>query len=299
MSALRKSGSWLASAVLASACAGAVSGAQAAPSEAEVLARLKATVGQQVTGVKRFILPGWWEMTVEGAGKEDRYFGTEDGRFVLRTDVYRAPAPKIKGFKDNVRGISRAEAPGLVQMLMGDPGALPGVVLYTGPKAEFIAGGQLLDYTQRKDLTAEYLAEAQRVDWKELPRHTATRVRIGTGAREIAVFMDPLEGYSKRFFNLLAKTPGAVVYVFWTPFGEAGAKVAQNVVCADDPPKVFLALVLKNVQPPDARACKTPIEEHKAYARSITVNGSPTLLFPDGSRIPGVPSPEKMKELFE
>jgi thiol:disulfide interchange protein DsbC len=58
--------------------------------------------------------------------------------------------------------------------------------------------------------------------------------------------------------------------------------------------------MLKDVQPPKpAEKCDAPLEKVVAYGQDKGIRGTPTLIFADGSRIPGVLPAADLNKLLE
>lgn len=186
-------------------------------------------------------------------------------------------APKI----DEVR---LSPMPGLWEIRIGNE------VRYTDPTGSYLLEGELIDIKARKNLTAERVAQINRVDFASLPLKDALVWKSGNGKRRIAVFADPNCGYCKRFEVSLQDVKDVTVYTFLIPIlGGDSPEKSRAIWCAKDKNGAWLGWMLKGEQPPKPPAScdDAAIERNLALSRKIHVNGTPAILLEDGSRIPG------------
>jgi thiol:disulfide interchange protein DsbC len=143
--------------------------------------------------------------------------------------------------------------------------------------------------TQR-DLTAERLEQARRIDFTSLPLADAIQSVRGDGARRLAVFSDPDCPYCKQAGADLGQarqrqryTPSSIPWNELHP--EARAK-AIAVWCAQDRAAAWKALMLDG-KPPQPADCAHPIDRNIALARKLGVDGTPVLFDSQGRRLAG------------
>jgi thiol:disulfide interchange protein DsbC len=78
-------------------------------------------------------------------------------------------------------------------------------VAYVGSDARYFLFGHLYDMQAQKDLTAERLEQARRIDFTSLPLGDAIKTVRGDGSRPIAVFSDPDCPYCQKLEQALTK----------------------------------------------------------------------------------------------
>ena len=165
-----------------------------------------------------------------------------------------------------------------------------GEVYYTDDKASFlIVGGSLIDTKTRENLTEARQKQLSAVKFDSLPFDQAFKIVRCNGTRKIAMFADPNCGYCKRFERDLATIDNITVYMFMYPIlSPESSDKAKNVWCSTDQGKAWLDLMLRDRAPAATAACQaTPIDKNLAFGREKRIQGTPTIFFEDGERVPG------------
>ncbi|WP_349742742.1 DsbC family protein [Roseateles cavernae] len=195
--------------------------------------------------------------------------------------------PKI----DEVRA---AAFPGLWEIRIGTE------IRYTDPTGSYLIEGELIDVKARpvRNLTAERVDKLNQIDFAALPLKDAVVWKSGNGKRRIAVFADPNCGYCKRFERSLQDVKDITVYTFLIPIlGGDSPDKSRAIWCAKDSTATWMAWMLEGKVPPKpATSCDdAAIERNLALARKHQVNGTPAVIFEDGSRAPGAISAEQLE----
>ncbi|MCC2595734.1 DsbC family protein [Pusillimonas sp. MFBS29] len=160
-------------------------------------------------------------------------------------------------------------------------------LVYTNATAEFVLQGALIDARNRRDLTAERMEELSKVAFDTLPLELAVQQVKGDGSRKIAVFEDPNCGYCKRLHQTLKQVDNITVYTFLFPIlSPDSTEKARNIWCAEDQAATWRAWMLDGIVPPEA-VCETPVEKVLALGRGMMVQGTPAIIFADGTRANG------------
>ena len=123
-----------------------------------------------------------------------------------------------------------------------------------------------------------------------MPLEYAVKSVKGNGKRVIAVFEDPNCGYCKRFRKSLADVKDITVYSFIYPvLGEDSLKKSRNLWCAADRVKAWDDWMLDGKVPPQApESCTAAaIDKVVELGKKFRITGTPTVIFADGSRVPG------------
>ncbi len=176
-------------------------------------------------------------------------------------------------------------------------------ILYSDEKGDFIVvNGSMLDTKTRVDLTEARLDKLMAVDFDKLPIKDALHIKQGSGARKIAVFVDPNCGYCKRFERDLAAVKDVTVYTFLIPIlGPDSVAKSRDIWCAKDQAQAWRSWMLDGVTPAKTSAgtCDTaPIDRNLDFARKQRINGTPAIFFVDGSRKPGAIPAELLEKLL-
>jgi thiol:disulfide interchange protein DsbC len=189
--------------------------------------------------------------------------------------------------------ITRTPIPGLVELRIGSD------VFYSDMEGNFLIEGELMDTRTRRNLTQERLTKLTAIEFDQLPLKDAFTVVRGNGKRKVAVFQDPNCPYCKRFERDLLKVDNVTVYMFLYPILSAdSADKSRNVWCAKDRGKAWADLMLRD-QPPAAASCDTgAITRTVEFGRKHRITGTPTMVFPDGTRVPGAVGAEQIEKLL-
>jgi thiol:disulfide interchange protein DsbC len=176
-------------------------------------------------------------------------------------------------------------------------------LLYADAAGEhIIVNGSIIETRTRTDLTEQRMEKLLAVDFAQLPLKDAIVIKQGSGARKVAVFVDPNCGYCKRFERDLAAVKDVTVYNFLLPIlGPDSTAKARAVWCAKDGGKVWRAWMLDGVVPPEPPkpGCDTAaIDRNLEFGRKHKINGTPAVLFEDGTRKPGAIPAEMLERLL-
>ncbi len=192
------------------------------------------------------------------------------------------------------------------------PSPIPGVyevryggteIFYTDAKGEHILSGSLIEAKTMTNLTEQRLDQLSAIDFAALPIADAMVIRQGSGARKMAVFVDPNCGYCKRFERDLLAVKDVTIYTFLMPIlGADSTAKSRDITCAADPGKTWRAWMIDGVVPPKTAAgskCDTSaIERNLAFGQAQRINGTPAVFFADGTRRPGALSGETIERLL-
>jgi thiol:disulfide interchange protein DsbC len=185
--------------------------------------------------------------------------------------------------------------PGLWEVRLGTD------VFYTDDKGHYIVQGAVIETSSRRNLTQERIDKLTAIDFASLPLKDAIVWKNGNGKRKIAVFADPNCGYCKRFEKDLQNVKDITVYTFVIPIlGGDSPEKSRAIWCAKDSTNVWRDWMTKGTTPPRTMGdCdSSAIERNSALARKHKVNGTPAIVFEDGTRAPGaIPATELEKRL--
>lgn len=185
---------------------------------------------------------------------------------------------------------------GLFEVRVGDN------VLYTDSTGNFVLQGELLDAKNKRNLTQERLRDLSQIDFAQLPLADSFKQVRGDGSRELAIFVDPNCGYCKQFERDMVNLDNVTVHVFLYPIlGQDSVAKSRNILCAKDPDATWTDWMIKGVQPPSSLACNKDdvLQRNLAFGRQHKINGTPTLFFTDGSRVPGAVSLEHVEKKLQ
>lgn len=192
--------------------------------------------------------------------------------------------------------IVRAPMPGLWEVRVNGMD-----IFYTDADGNFLIQGNLIDTKQRRNLTEERINKLSAIDFDALPVKDAFTMVRGNGKRKLAVFEDPNCGYCKRFERDLQKLDNVTVYLYLLPIlGPDSNEKSRNIWCAKDRAKAWQDWMVRDVTPASAQCDTAALQRNLDFARKYRITGTPTLVFPDGARVPGaVPVAQVEKQLAD
>ncbi len=180
--------------------------------------------------------------------------------------------------------VSKTPIPGLYEVRIGTD------VLYTDEQGQYVIQGSIIDTKTRANLTEARIAKLTQIDFASLPLKDAMLIKQGSGARKLVVFADPNCGYCKRLERDLVALKDVSIYTFLYPILGPDSNVkSRNIWCAREPGKVWRSWMVDGATPPKAMgACDTAaLGRNLALGSRHRVNGTPAVVFEDGSRSPG------------
>jgi len=188
--------------------------------------------------------------------------------------------------------ISKTAIPGLYELRIGTD------ILYSDEQGNHIIEGNVIETRTKTNLTDARIAKLTAIDFASLPLKDAMVWKQGTGARRIAVFADPNCGYCKKFERDLQQVKDVTVYTFLIPIlGGDSPEKAKNIWCAKDSTRAWREWMLDGTAPARSMGnCDTPMARNLALSRKHKVNGTPAIVFEDGTRVPGALSAEQLEK---
>ena len=190
--------------------------------------------------------------------------------------------------------ITKTPMPGLYEVRINHSD-----IFYTDEKGDFLIQGSLIDTKAQQDLTEQRVEKLTAIAFKDLPLKDAFTIVRGDGKRKMAVFEDPNCGYCKRFERDLLKIDNVTVHVLLYPIlsADSGEK-SRNIWCAKDKGKTFIDWMVNDVTPPAAKCDAAAVARNFEFGKKARITGTPTIIFADGSRVPGAIGADRVEKLL-
>lgn len=175
-------------------------------------------------------------------------------------------------------------------------------IAYTDGK-RYLIMGELIDLETGENLTQQAQEKLNIIDWKSLPLQQALVWEKGksTEQRTFAVFADPNCGYCKKLEKELQTLDNVKIYTFLLPvLGEKSLYTALKIQCDAMPMQAWQAWMLNGIEPSlqlnetfkkeletTQKPCLQTLQKNMQFAQKYGIQGTPALIFKDGTRIPG------------
>lgn len=163
-------------------------------------------------------------------------------------------------------------------------------MLYTDAKVNYVLVGSIYDTATRTNLTEQRMRKMNRIAWESLPLDIAIKKVKGDGSRKLAIFSDADCPFCKRLETEMKGLDNVTVYTFLFPIDQLhpdSARKSALIWCAPDRLKAWDDWFESAKLPDNKGDCATPIAQTALLGQKFRVNATPTLIFADGSVIPG------------
>ncbi|MFP5411078.1 MAG: DsbC family protein [Gammaproteobacteria bacterium] len=178
---------------------------------------------------------------------------------------------------------------------------LDGQLVYTDAKGQYVFIGDVVDLKNRSNLTQQRLSRLQAVNWNALPLKDALKTVKGKGERRLVVFSDVDCPYCRKFEEELAKVDNITVYTFLYPVEGLHPKAVQTskqIWCAPDRNKAWDDYISFGTVPNNDGKCANPVDATVALGQRLRISGTPTLIFANGVRVPGMVPAAQLERLL-
>ncbi|MCW5653086.1 DsbC family protein [Hydrogenophaga sp.] len=190
--------------------------------------------------------------------------------------------------------VSKTPLPGIFEVRVNHSD-----LFYTDAEGNYLIQGSLIDTQARVDLTEQRQQKLTAIAFKDLPFKDSFTIVRGNGKRKLAVFEDPNCGYCKRFERDLLKVKDVTVHVFLYPILSAdSAEKSRHIWCAKDKGKTFVDWMVRDVTPPEATCDDAAVARNFEYGKKARITGTPTIVFADGTRVPGAIGADRIEKML-
>ena len=197
--------------------------------------------------------------------------------------IRKALAERLPNFP-KIDEVTKTPIPGIFEVRIGTD------LFYADEQGNHLIQGAIIDTRTRTDLTQARIDKLTAVDFASLPLKDAMLIKQGTGQRKLVVFADPNCGYCKRIERDLLTLKDVSIYTFLYPIlGPDSSVKSKDIWCAKDPGKAWRSWMVDGTMPAKAVAsCDTTVlERNVALGQKYKVQGTPAVVFEDGTRAPG------------
>ena len=184
---------------------------------------------------------------------------------------------------------------GLYEVMLDDN------LVYTDPSAAYVFVGSLYDTATKQNLTEARSRKLNRVDVAKLPYDLAFKRVKGDGSRKLIIFSDADCPFCHRLETEMKGLDNVTIYTFLFPIDQLHPNAAQKskrIWCSADKAKAWDTFFASGTLPDNKGDCGDPVAKTQALGNALRINATPTLIFADGTMIPGaLPLPQLEKEM--
>lgn len=175
-------------------------------------------------------------------------------------------------------------------------------IVYVTKDAEYLVQGQIMEMDSRVNITDQAKATIRQSLLKDIKTDELITFAPEEAKYELTVFTDIDCGYCRKLHSQMEEYNKDGIAIHYMAFPRAGVGSESydkfvSVWCAADQ-KGALTLA-KNGVDPEPATCKNPIAEQYELGREVGVTGTPQLLTPDGTLIPGYMPPDQLRARLE
>jgi thiol:disulfide interchange protein DsbC len=194
-----------------------------------------------------------------------------------------------------IRGIVKTNYLGLYEVQFDDR------LVYTDAKAKYVIIGSVYDTESKTNLTEERQRKLNRVNVATLPLDMAIKKVKGTGERTMFVFSDADCPFCHKLEDEMKTVDNVTIYTFLYPIDQLhpdAARKSRMIWCAPDRQKAWDAFFENGTLPDNKGDCKDPIQATAALGQKLRVTATPTLVFADGTVVPGALPAQQLEAEF-
>ena len=195
-----------------------------------------------------------------------------------------------------VSAIGDAPVPGLLQIVTSKG------LFYTSEDGKYFLQARIYNLDEDMRNETELALTDMRLDGLKQFADSVIEYKAEKEKYVVNVFTDITCGYCRKLHNQMDEYNDLGITVRYLAFPRGGLnsgsyKNMVSVWCAEDPQKAMTEA--KNGDSIVAKKCATKVAEQYAFGQKIGVSGTPNIILPDGSVIPGYQPPKKMAEELE
>jgi thiol:disulfide interchange protein DsbC len=183
-----------------------------------------------------------------------------------------------------VRGVTKSPYFGLFEVHLDEQ------MLYTDPKVTYVFLGSVYDANTKQNLTEVKMRKLNRVAFDSLPLNLALKKIKGNGQRKLAVFSDADCPFCAKLEEELKGIDNVTIYTFLYPIDQLhpdAARKSKVIWCSPDKVAAWDDFFATGALPDNKGDCDNPVAATNALGTRLRVTATPTLVFADGSVVPG------------
>lgn len=192
-----------------------------------------------------------------------------------------------------IRGITKTNYMGLYEVQFDDR------LLYTDAKAKYVVIGAIYDTDSKTNLTEERQRKLNRVNVSALPLDLAIKKVKGNGERVMYVFSDADCPFCHKLEEEMKAVDNVTIYTFLYPIDTLhpdAARKSRMIWCSADRAKAWDDFFASGALPDNKGDCDNPVAKLAELGAKYRVNATPTVVFADGSIVPGAMPAQRIEQ---
>ena len=218
---------------------------------------------------------------------------------VLADNVnHRLVEEKIRALVPTAKTVAIADSPiaGLLQVQINSD------IVYVTSDADYLIQGQLMDIDTRTNITDQAKSGIRKGLLADVDLDEQITFSPENPEYELMVFTDIDCGYCRKLHSQIEEynKDGIAIHYMAFPRSGIGSESYDKYVsiwCAADQQAAMT--MAKEGLDPEPKSCKNPIAAQYELGREIGVTGTPAMVTPDGTLIPGYMPPEQLRARLE
>lgn len=205
----------------------------------------------------------------------------------------------LSGIEGEVISVKSTEISGFFLVGMKMQGQT--VPLYLDKSGTFLFSGNVIDLTQRKNLTEEHFAKLNPINVSEIPLDNALLLGRPEASQQTIVFTDPDCPHCSKLHKVLLEAVEAdsnlAFQIIVTSLKESSYQTAKTILCNKSMDQLEQALAGASLTVTECES--NAVDNNIALARSLGVRGTPTMILPNGQLKPGYSPLNELLELIK
>ena len=194
-----------------------------------------------------------------------------------------------------INHVAKSSYFGLYEVMLDDN------LVYTDASAAYIFVGSMYDTATKQNLTEARSRKLNRVAVDKRPYELAFKRVKGDGSRKLVIFSDADCPFCHRLETEIKGLDNVTIYTFLFPIDQLhpnAAHKSKQIWCSADKAQAWDAFFASGKLPDNKGDCGDPVAKTQALGQSLRINATPTLIFADGTMVPGaLPLPQIEKEM--
>lgn len=177
-------------------------------------------------------------------------------------------------------------------------------IFYISEDTRYVLEGDLYDIDTLTNLTEKKRSEHRKALMSEVDDREMIVFGPGDGKvrHTVRVFTDVDCSYCRKLHSQITEYTDRGIEIRYLAYPRTGVNTtsyfkAVSVWCADDRRAAITSA--KAGQPISRKSCENPVRDHMSLGNRVGVSGTPTLVFADGSVLPGYASPDQLLEYLD